>query len=97
MLDHKMFFVEQFSRMFQEEQAVRTLPFRIGVGKVRANVAQPGSAEQRITESMRQNVAVGVSDRSFVKRECDPANNQLAAFRETVQIVANAAARAHAF
>jgi hypothetical protein len=83
--------------MFQEEQAVRALPSRIRVGKVRANVAQPGSAEQRVTESVRQNVAVGVSDRSFVKWEFHPANDQLPAFRETVQIVANAAAHAHAF
>ena len=61
-----------------------------------ADVAETGGAEQRVTKRMRQNVAVGVSHRSFVKGKFDPADDQLAAFREPMKIVANAAANAHA-
>jgi abortive infection bacteriophage resistance protein len=63
---------------------------------MRPNIAETRGAEQSVTERMRQYISVGMSDRSFIKRKFDAADDQLAAFLETVKIVANAAAHAHA-
>src|SRR6476646_1395704 len=96
-LDGEVFFVEQFLGVLEKKKTVRAFPFWIGVRKMRADIAETSGAEHRVTERMRQNVAVGVSDGTFVKRKFDSADDQLAPFREPMKIVTNAAAHAHVF
>ena len=61
--------------MLQEQQTVRAFPLRVGVRKVRANVAEAGRAEKRIAQSVRQNIAVRMANRSLIERHVDPAND----------------------
>jgi hypothetical protein len=42
---------------------------------MRSNVAKPRGAKQGVTHRMRQNIAVGVSNRSFVEGKLDSADN----------------------
>src|SRR5690242_3535174 len=95
--DREMLFVEQFSRVFQKEQTVRAFPLRIGIRKMRSNIAESRRAEQRIAHRMRQHIAVRVSDRPFVKRQLDTADDESAPFREPMEVISNAAAHAHDF
>ena len=62
---------------------------------MRADIAEPAGAEQRVHKRMRQNIAIGMSDGAFVKWQFDSADNQLASFRQPMKIVTNAAAHAH--
>jgi hypothetical protein len=95
-LDRETLFVEQFPRMLQKTQAVRAFPFRIGVREMCTNVSKTSGAKQRIAKRMREYISVGMSYGAFIKRELDPADDQFASFRETMKIVPNAAAHAHA-
>jgi hypothetical protein len=95
--DRSLFTCEEFARMRQEQQAVRAFPLRIGIGKVRADISRPRRAKQRIAERMRDHVTVRMPHRPFIKRHFDAADDEFAAFREAVQVVADAAAHAHAF
>jgi len=89
--------VEKLTRVLEEEKAVGALPPGVGIGKMRADVAKPGSAEERVAESVGHDVAIGVADGSLVEGDFDAADNELAAFGETVKVVANAATNAHDF
>jgi hypothetical protein len=97
MNDAQLFLVEQFPGVFQEHEAVRALPLRIGVGEMRANVAEPGGSEECIAQSVGQNITIGMADRAFIEWNLDSPDDQLASFGETVEVVANSAADAHAF
>jgi hypothetical protein len=69
MNDTKMMFGEQIADMLQKSQAGRVFPSRIGVGKMRADVAQSRGAQERVAERVRQRIAIGVADWTFRKRE----------------------------
>ena len=72
MLDGKFFFVQQARGVFQKLHAVGIFPVRIGVGKVRADVAESSGTEKRIAERVGNYVAIGVAGGSFVKGQCKP-------------------------
>src|ERR1700680_1032935 len=93
----ELVFGQQVAYAFQKSQARNIFPFRIGVRKMRADVAKPRSAEQRVADRVRQRVAVGVSHGSFVKWNFDAAEDQFAAFREAVKVVANPRSRHRAW
>ena len=59
-----------------------------------ADIAERSCAQERITDGMREDVAVGVANRTFIERESDAADDERAAFGKAVQIVADAAADA---
>ena len=83
-LDLKFLFVEQLSCVLQENQTVRAFPFRIRVRKMSTNIADPRCAKKRVAQCVCQDVAVGMPNRSFIERNINPADDQLAPFRETV-------------
>src|SRR5260221_4793856 len=95
--DGEMFFVEKFTGVFEKLQAVRALPLGIGVREMRADVAKPSGAQQRVAERVGDHVPVGVADGALVERDFDATDDELAPFGEAMQVVANAAAHAHAF
>src|SRR5271156_1338265 len=65
------------------------------VWKMRADVAEPCRAKQRIAQRVRQNVTVRMTHWTFIKGQLQPTNNQLAAALKSVQVIADTAARAH--
>src|SRR5260221_14739965 len=95
--DGEMFFVEKFTGVFKKLQAVRALPLGIGVREMCADVAKPSGAQQRVAERVRDYIAIGMAYGAFVERDFDAADDELAPFGEAMQVVPNAAARAHAF
>src|SRR5712664_2736481 len=97
MFDREMLFVEKFARVLKKQKAVRTLPLGVGIGEMRADVSQTRRAQKCIAERMGHYVAVGMSDGAFVERDFDAADDELAPFGEAVQVIADAAANAHAF
>jgi len=94
--DGEMLLVEKFAGMLEKLQAVGALPLGVGVRKMRADVAKARGAEQRVAERVGDHIAVGVAYRPFIEGDFDPADDELAAFREAMEIVADAAADAHA-
>ena len=84
-------FVQKFSRVLEKHQAVCAFPFGIGVWKMSADIAECRCTKQRVAHGMGENIAVGVPDRSFVERKCDAADHERAAFRQAMQVVADAA------
>ena len=64
---------------------------------MRADVAESRGAEQRVAKRVGYNVAIGMADGAFVEWDFDAADDELAAFGEAMQVVADAAANAHAF
>src|SRR5260370_945195 len=97
MLDHKMLLVQQLLRMFQEKHPVRPLPLWIGARKMRPDTANPRRTQQRIAQRMRQHIAIRMSYGSFVKRQSNPPDHELAPLRQPMQVIADSAARAHTF
>src|SRR6202007_36344 len=96
-LDGKVFFSEQFLGVLQEKQAVCAFPLGVSVGKMRADVAKPRRAEQSIAKGMGKHVTVGMSDRALVERQLNSADDEFSPFGQPMQVVADAAAGAHAF
>ncbi len=82
--------------MFEEQQAIRTLPLWIRVRKMFADVAEPCRSQQRIAYCMGDNIAVGMPHWPFIEWHFDATDDQLAALRKTVQVISNAATVAHA-
>src|ERR1700674_2425698 len=97
MLDDQVFFVQQFFCVLQEKQAVGVFPPGIAVRKVRADIAQPCRAKQRIAKRMSEYVTIGMSCRTFIKRHYDATDHQRAAVNEAMKVVTDSAADAHAF
>jgi hypothetical protein len=90
-LDRQTFFVEKLASVFEKHQAVRAFPFGIGVWEMSSDIAECRCAQQRVAHGVGENIAVGVPDRSFVERERDAADDERAALRQAVQVVADAA------
>jgi hypothetical protein len=79
--------------VFKEYQTIRAFPPGIGVGEMRADVAEARSPEQRIAHRVSKDVAVRVADGPFIEGNRDAADHQGPAFGEAMQIIANAAAK----
>src|SRR5258708_22640449 len=92
-----MLLIQQLLGVFQKEQAVCALPLRIRIRKMRADISQACRAQQRVAQRMRQHVAVRMPDGTFVKRQLDASDYELASFRQPVQVVADSTACTHAF
>ena len=88
-LDGKVAFVEQFFGVLEKIQAIRTLPFRISVRKMRADIAETRRTQKRVTDSVRERVSIRMSDRPFFERDFYAAKNKLAASGEPVQVITN--------
>src|SRR6266850_580951 len=95
--DREFLLFKKLLGMFEEQQAVGALPLRIAIRKMRADISEPRRTKQRIAKRMRQHVAVRVPHRPLVERQLHPANDKLSPRFQPVQVVADAAARAHAF
>src|SRR5262245_46579147 len=78
---------EQFSDVAQKDEAVGARPARVFVGEMRADVAERGGAEQRVGYRMRQAVAVRMSQQAALIRYFDPAQDQLAPFDQSVDVI----------
>jgi hypothetical protein len=94
-LDCQKLFIEKFARVFEEHQAVRAFPLGIGVGEMRADIAERGGSKQRVANRVGENITIGMTDWTFVEGDDDAANDERTAFGKTVEIVANAASEAH--
>src|SRR5260370_38459376 len=92
MRDAKPPLVKQFARVLEEKQARSAFPLRIRVRKMRADVAEPGSSQQRVAQGVAQDVAIGMSDRAFVERHMDPAEDQVSPLCQPVQVEADSRA-----
>jgi hypothetical protein len=93
----EVLFIEEFACVFQEDEAIRALPFRIRVREMRTDVAKASGAKKRVAQRVGQNVAIGMAYRTFIKRQLDAAYDEFAALLKAMQVVANAAAMAHDF
>src|ERR1700751_3662442 len=93
-LDSQMLFIEKFARVFEERQAVRAFPLGIGVGEMRADIAERGGSKQRVANRVGENITIGMTDRTFVEGDDDAADDERTAMGKTVEIVANAASEA---
>src|SRR4029077_15462696 len=82
-------FNEQVAHSLQESQARNILPSRSGIRKMRADIAKPRRAEQRVADGVGQRVAVGVSRGPLVERNLDAAEDEFAALREAVKVIAD--------
>ncbi len=69
-------FVHQIAGMFEESEARSIFPVRVVVGKMLADVAEPGGAEQGITNRVRHRIAVRVPGQALVKRYLHPAQDE---------------------
>jgi len=83
--------------MLQKNHAVRALPLRIRIRKMRPDISQPRRPQQRIAHRMRQHVPIRMPHRPFAERHFNPADNQFPAAFQPVQVVSDSAARAHVF
>lgn len=81
---------ERLAHSTQEEQARSVLPTRRRVGEMPPDVAEGGRPQQGVTDGVGEHVAIGMADRTFLKRDPHTAQDQLAACHESVKIVPNA-------
>ena len=81
---------EQFASMAEKQEARHAPPLGRGVRKVLADITQCGSAQERVTNRMREGVSIGMAGRAAIEGNADAAQNQLATGRQTMDIVAEA-------
>src|SRR5262245_26436225 len=86
-------FFEQTADVAQEDEAVGACPSRILVGEMRADVAERGRAEQRVGDCVRQAVAVGMAEQAALVRDFEPAEDQLSAFDQTLDVISDTYAK----
>ena len=72
----------------QQHDGIGAAELRIGVGKVPADVAEPGRAEQRIGDRMQQHVGIRMAEQAGAVRHLDAAQDQLAARHQLVNVPA---------
>src|SRR5208283_1551636 len=72
--DREVFRLQQSAGVLEENQAVRTLPLRVAIRKVRANIAKSCRAKKRVTQCVGEHVSIGMADRTLVERHFDPAD-----------------------
>ena len=80
----------------QQRAAVGALPARIGVGEVRAEVAQRERAQQRVADRVQQHVGVASGRQAALVRNVDAAQDQRPAGDQRVHVEAVADAESHA-
>lgn len=81
---------EQLAHPTQEEEARSVFPARRRVGEMPPDVAESARPQQGVTDGVGEHVAIGMADRTFLKRDPHTAQDQLAACHQSVKIVANA-------
>src|SRR6266446_6440707 len=57
---------KKFADTLEKMKAGNTLPFRVGVGEMRPDVAEASGAEERIANGVGEDVAVGMADGPLV-------------------------------
>ena len=72
----------------EQRDAVRALPFRIGIGKMLADIARRGRAENRIGHRVAQHVGIRMAGEPGLVRNLHAANDERPARLQAVQIVA---------
>ena len=82
--------MDQRHGMPQELGAGRILPFRVGVGKMSADVPETGRAEHGIRDRMTDHIRIGMAERAAIARHVDATEHEPPAFDEPVKIVASA-------
>jgi hypothetical protein len=78
----------QRHHLAQQLDGIRVVPALVGVGEVVADVAEPRRAAQRGHDRVREDVGVGVTVEAAVVRNLHPAEDEPAARREAVRVVA---------
>src|SRR3954452_7507797 len=78
------------ARQPEQVDRVGVAPALVGVGEVQADVAQPGRAEQRVDDRVREHVRVGVAGQAGVMLDAHAPEDQRAARFEAVGVVAEA-------
>jgi head-tail adaptor len=77
-MDSETAVIERLHHASQQHAAVDVLEGGIGIREVMTNVAEAGSAEQRITERMQQDITVRMCLKAEVIRDLNTAENQSA-------------------
>jgi hypothetical protein len=70
----------------QEDETVATLPSGIRIGEVHTDIAQGDSAEDRVGNSVREHIGIGVAFKAEVGRDVDTAEDEGASGSDTVYI-----------
>ena len=76
----------------QQVEARRTLPLRVGIGKMTADVAGRRGAEDGVGHRMADDVGVRVAEQPALERNRHAAEDQRTALHQPMQIVAGAGA-----
>ena len=86
--------VTRSSTVAQQRHRVGVLPQLVGVREVLADVAEPGRAEQRVDDRVREHVGVGVAREAALAGDLDAAEDQRPPVREAMRVDADPAAHA---
>jgi hypothetical protein len=81
--------IQELADVAEEDEARGVMPRGGGVGKVSADIAERGGAQQRVADGVDQGVGVGMAYGAFVERNLHAAKNELTARRETVEVIPN--------
>ena len=82
--------VDQRRNVAQEHAAVGALPPRVGVRKVRTDVAQRERAQQRVADRVQQHVGVGMPGEPARMRDRDAAQHERPALDQRVHVESGA-------
>lgn len=69
---------------FKKFRRIGTAPLFIGIGKVRADIAESRRAEKRVDYRMNENIRVGMALQAIFVRYLNTAEEELSPFLETV-------------
>jgi len=72
----------------QEDAAVDSLQLRIGIGKMSADIAQPGRTQQGIAQGMDEHIPIRMRDQPLFVRNGDAAQHHMIPITEPVGIIA---------
>jgi len=78
---------DNLDRLTKQLDTRRAFPLRIGVGKMPADVAGAGGAQNRVGNGVTDRVGVGMSRETALERDRDASENQRPAFDEPMQVV----------
>ena len=83
-----VFFFKQYRNFFKQQPAVGIFKIRIIIGKIITDIAQAGSSQQGIHDSMDQHIGIRMPQQTLMVRNLNPANDQLTPLGKPVYIVA---------
>ena len=69
---------------FKKFRRIGTAPLFVGIGKVRADIAESRRAEKRVYYRMDENIRVGMALQALIVRYLNTAEEELSPFLETV-------------